>query len=214
MSNILRVQWTITPEIAPRPWLNCNRCRDTRPFVSSDKIRINANGRRIDAWLIYKCATCENSWNRPMLDRRNVGEIDPSTLHALQTNDPDLVRRAAFDVDDLKRNTERVEESSTVTIHKKILSSGEAPIARLEIWLMVREPTALRVDRLLASEFDVPRARVQQLLAEGRLALFPHGARMLRRPVRDGMRMSIDVSVDDDIDVGRIASSLDAGARP
>ena len=214
MSNILRVQWTITPEIAPRPWLNCNRCGDTRPFVSSDKIRINANGRRIDAWLIYKCAICENSWNRPMLDRRNVGEIDSSTLHALQTNDPDLVRRAAFDVDDLKRNTGRVEESSTVTIHKKILSGGEAPIARLEIWLIVREPTSLRADRLLASEFDVPRARVQQLLAEGRLALFPHGARMLRRPVRDGMCISFEVSADDDIDVGRITNGLNAGSRP
>ena len=158
---------------------------------------MNANGRRIDAWLIYKCLACENSWNRPLLERRNVGDIDPSMLRALQTNDPDLVRRIVFDVDDLRRRAERIEESAAVTIDKKILSGGEAP-TRLDIALVVPAPTSLRADRMLANEFDAPRAKIQELSAKKRLTLFPHGAKMLRRPVRDGMRISIALSTDDD----------------
>ena len=205
MSNVLRVQWTITPKIAPRPWLNCNRCGGPRPFQSSDKIRLNANGRRIDAWLIYKCLGCENSWNRPLIERRNVGDIDPSLLLALQTNDPNWVGRLAFDVDDLRRLTDRVEEFAAVNIQKRILSDNSGPLGRVEIALVVPVPTSLRADRLLASELGLSRAWVQEAQARGRLTLSPHGARMLRRPIKDQMEVSIEISANGGyIDLGKL----------
>ncbi|WP_158816767.1 DUF1062 domain-containing protein [Methylocapsa sp. S129] len=206
MSNVLRVQWTITPQIAPRPWLTCNRCGGARAFRSSDKIRINANGKRVDAWLIYKCVDCENSWNRPLFERRHIRDIDPAFLQALQTNDPDWARRAAFDVEDLKRRSERVEEFAAVDVRKLALSEGSEPLERIEIALAVPMPTCLRVDRLLASEFRMSRVRVQELQANGRLAISPQGARMLRRPVRDRMGVSIEIlPKDDDVDFVRSA---------
>ena len=97
MSDVLRVQWTIIPGSAPEPWLNCNRCRGTTRFRTSGKIRVNANGKRVDAWLIYKCTSCDNTWNRPVLERRHVSTIDPHLLASLQANDPDLSRRLAFE---------------------------------------------------------------------------------------------------------------------
>ncbi len=215
MPNVLRVQWTITPQIAPRPWLNCNRCGDARPFRSSGKIRMNANGGRIDAWLIYKCKDCENSWNRPLLERRGIGEIDPSMLHALQTNDEDLVRRVAFDVEDLRRRTQRVEEFAEIKVVRKMLSVGQEPLSRLEISLRVPVPTCVRADRLLAGELGVSRSRVQEWQTIGRLTLFPHGARMLRRPVRNEMCVSIDISAEgSDVDARRVLDGFEAGLPP
>ncbi|TGQ24417.1 DUF1062 domain-containing protein, partial [Mesorhizobium sp. M4B.F.Ca.ET.214.01.1.1] len=63
MSSILRIHWTIAPEIAPRPLINCNRCGGVKAYRCSGKFRVNANGKRIDVWLIYRCADCDNSWN-------------------------------------------------------------------------------------------------------------------------------------------------------
>ena len=91
MSNLPRVQWTITPRIAPQPWLPCRRCDRPRPFRSSGKIRANANGKRLDAWLIYRCADCGSPWKRPLLQRRSIRDIDPASLQALQGNDLDAV---------------------------------------------------------------------------------------------------------------------------
>jgi hypothetical protein len=130
---------------------------------------MNANRRRIDAWLIYKCMDCENNWNRPLLERRSIGDIDPSTLHALQTNNADLVRRAAFDVEDLRRRTERVEEFAKIKVVRRMLCVGQEPLAKLEISLAVPVPTRLRADRLLAGELGVSRPRVQEWQAKGRL---------------------------------------------
>ena len=110
MSSILRVQWTITPSTPPQPWLACSRCRDIRPFRCSEKFRLNANGKRLDAWLIYRCGSCDNTWNRPVLERRNRRDIDPAFLHALETDDPQWIRRYAFDAASLRNRAERIEE--------------------------------------------------------------------------------------------------------
>jgi hypothetical protein len=156
---------------------------------------------------------CENSWNRPLLERRSIGDIDPSTLRALQTNDADLVRRAAFDAEDLRRRMERVEEFPEIKVVRRMLSAGREPLARLEISLAVPVPTCLRLDRLLAGELGVSRPRVQEWQAKARLTLFPHGARMLRRPVRDGMCVGIDISAEgDDVDVRRVLDGFEAAS--
>ncbi|RVC12935.1 DUF1062 domain-containing protein, partial [Mesorhizobium sp. M7A.F.Ca.AU.001.01.1.1] len=55
MSGLLRIHWAIAPQTAPRPLINCNRCGTVRAYCSSGKFRVNANGKRIDVWLIYRC---------------------------------------------------------------------------------------------------------------------------------------------------------------
>lgn len=107
MSDVLRVQWTIISRTAPQPWLACSRCGEARRFRSSDRIRVNANGKRVDAWLIYKCTRCDDTWNCPVLERRPVQAIDPEFLMSLRASAADVVRRLAFDVEGLRRSRSR-----------------------------------------------------------------------------------------------------------
>ena len=193
MSDILRVRWTVVPRSAPQPWLNCNRCRAIRRFRSSGKIRINANGKRLDAWLIYKCTTCDSTWNRPVLERRHVRAIDPRLLMSLRASDPDLVHRLAFDTGTLRRKAISVEEFDDVVVRKEMLSQSMTA-RQLEILCAVPQTTRLRVDRLLASELQVSRSRIRHLQDMGDLAVSPVGSRVLRAAVRDGMRVTIDLS--------------------
>src|SRR3954463_3555452 len=158
MSEALRVQWTITPKIPPQPWLACNRCRASKPFRCSGKFRLNANGKRLDAWLIYRCASCDNTWNRPVLERRHVSTMDPHLLAALQANDPDLSRRLAFEP--LPRKL-KVAHFDDATVRKQVVSGSARPAGRLEIACVVAETTGLRVDRLLSTELGLSRSRIR-----------------------------------------------------
>ena len=194
MSDVLRVLWTVVPRTAPQPWLNCHRCRGIRKFRSSEKIRVNANGKRLDAWLIYKCTSCDGTWNRPVLERRHVRTIDPLFLISLRANDPELVRGLAFDAENLRRKVGLVEEFDDVLVRKEVLSESMPPARRLEIRCAVPETTRLRVDRLLATELHLSRSRIRNLQNTGDLAVSPEGSRMLRTAVRDGMRVTIDLS--------------------
>ena len=193
MSDVLRVQWTITPKIAPQPWLTCSRCGEAKPFRSSDKIRVNANGKRVDAWLIYKCMGCGSTWNRPILERRPVRTIEADLLASLHASESMLVRRLAFDVDGLRRSAGHVEEFDDVLVTRTVLLESTTPARQLEILCSVPEPVGLRIDRLLANELQLSRSRIQRLAKTGDLTAFPRGSN-LRRTVRDGMRLVINLN--------------------
>ena len=191
MCTTLRVRWTLIPQTAPQPWIACGGCGGLRPFICSGKIRLNANGRRLDAWLIYKCLTCDKTWNRPLFERRAVRDIDPAILEAMQSNDPDWIRAETFNLEALRRKAHRIDEFSEVEISKEIL--GDAPgWTRLAIELAAPWPVDLRLDRLLAAELNISRARLTALHESGGIRTEPDG--ILRRRIRSGTIVLIDFS--------------------
>ncbi|RWE64008.1 DUF1062 domain-containing protein [Mesorhizobium sp.] len=194
MSSALLVRWTIAPAIAPRPLINCNRCGGVRPYRCSEKFRVNANGKRIDVWLIYRCVSCDNSWNFTILERQNRHDIEPALLAALESNDPALARRFAFDAAALRNRAGRLEESSDVTVRKELLDGEPGRADALALELRLEGTTPLRLDRLLAGELGLLRSSLQALDDRRRLTLEPDGAKALRKPVRDDLAVRIDLA--------------------
>ncbi|KGF66903.1 hypothetical protein LL06_25475 [Hoeflea sp. BAL378] len=194
MCKTLRVRWTLIPQTAPQPWIACSGCGGPRPFRCSGKIRLNANGRRLDAWLIYRCLACDKTWNRPVFERQNVRAIDPRLLEALQSNDPDWIRTLAFDVEALRRKAHRVDEFPDCAIDKEILEEPPGWTS-LRIELAAPSPVDLRLDRLMAAELKIPRARLKALHESGSLRTEPEG--MLRRRIRSGTLVVVDLSAED-----------------
>jgi hypothetical protein len=205
------VKWTILVEKPPQPWLHCRRCNGTASFRTSGRIRVNANGRRIDAWLIYKCRSCDNTWNRPILERQQLRSIDPQFLAALQANDPMLARRIALDVEDLKRRVRSVEQFDEVVVMKEVQASSAVPARQVEIRFVVPHPTACRLDRLLAAELRLSRSQVHGMAESGALIVVPPGLRPLRNPVRNGMRATIAVSA---VDADRLSEAATRDGQP
>jgi len=193
MCQSLRVRWTITPKIPPQPWIICNGCGGLRAFRSSDKIRLNANGRKLDAWLIYKCTVCDRTWNRTIFERRNVRHVDPTMLRALQSNNPDWVRAEAFNLEALRRESSRIDEFAEFDVRKELLRET-AGWTRLEIEFSISLAASARFDRLLATELHISRARLNSLYESGLLTTSPTRTGMLRRRIRDGLCVTVDLS--------------------
>ncbi|MER9160468.1 DUF1062 domain-containing protein [Mesorhizobium sp. M0715] len=198
MSGPLRIHWTIAPKTPPRPLISCNRCGTVKAYCSSGKFRVNANGKRIDVWLIYRCIDCDNSWNFGIFERCNRRDIDPALLAALESNDPALAHRHAFDVIALRNRIGRVEEFPDVSVHKRRLGDTREAATVLEIQLGLEMPTSLRLDRLLASELGISRSRLQALEEKRLLIVDPDGAKALRKPARAGIAIRIDLAGETD----------------
>ena len=47
----------------------CGGCGKKMVFECAGKFRVNANGRRLDVWLIYRCQRCGHTWNIPLYER-------------------------------------------------------------------------------------------------------------------------------------------------
>ena len=175
--------------------MTCNGCGGPRAFRSSGKVRLNANGRKLDAWLIYKCVDCEKSWNRPIFERRNIRDIEPRILQALQSNDPLWIRGEAFNLDALRRKAQRVDEFPECDIVREVRCETRDG-THLEIELTVPFPASLRLDRLLASELGLSRRRLQALHDQGALRIASGQTDSLRRRIRSGIVVALDLSAE------------------
>lgn len=211
MCNLLKVRWTITPQIPPRPWLLCAGCGIGRPFGCSGKARLNANGRRLDAWLIYKCPVCDKTWNWPLFERRSVQEVPADMLAALQANDPIWIRRQAFDLAALRSHASRIEETTEIDVGKHVLDRQDG-WSILQVDLRVELPAGIRLDRLLARELGLSRARLQSLHRQQRLRLEPGRSGALRRGVADGTSITLDLA--DEESQAMIGDAASGHSRP
>ena len=72
--------------------------------MNSGKFRINANGKNVDVWLIYRCKKCKHTWNLTIYERTRPGKIPSELFEAFQTNDMEIAMSYGRDIDFLKKN--------------------------------------------------------------------------------------------------------------
>ena len=87
-----------------RVFHRCGGCGKKQEFVNSGKFRVNANGKRVDVWLIYQCKKCKHSWNLTIYERTNPGRIPPYLFEMFLENDYDTAMAYGRNTDFLKRN--------------------------------------------------------------------------------------------------------------
>lgn len=192
MSEILRVTWRITPLYPPRPRRHCGSCNATTPFVSSGRFRTNAQKKRMDVWLIYRCGLCDATWNMPVVERCPVTRIPPERLRSFIHNDPEVAIDHAFDLARLARHSDRIDHDMTMTVEKCIDSGGITGAASLEILIALSRPCRPRLDALLAHELGVTRGGLLKAYEAGALELIPVTAKAMRAPALDGQQIRID----------------------
>lgn len=87
-----------------RVFHKCGGCGKKQEFINSGRFRVNANGRSVDVWLIYRCKKCKHSWNLTIFERTRPGKIPTDLFEAFEANDMDTALRYGGDIDFLKRN--------------------------------------------------------------------------------------------------------------
>ena len=169
---MLQVIWRVEALALPALLLACARCARSSSFVCTERFRVNANGGRLDVWLLYQCLDCAEVHKERVVRRARVVEVSPKLLDGYQVDEPTLVRQCAFASGRGAEVPFRVERPS--------LPASGLLRARIE----QPEPCGARWDRLLASELGWSRAQVARAAEQGRLRV--NGAGGLRRAVADG----------------------------
>ena len=82
----------------------CGGCGKKQEFVNSGKFRVNANGNRVDVWLIYRCKKCKHSWNLTIYERIRPSKINEEDYQLFLENDYEFTLKYGNDISFLKRN--------------------------------------------------------------------------------------------------------------
>jgi hypothetical protein len=143
---------------------------------------VNAQKRRIDVWLIYRCGKCNDTWNCEVIERAAPEKIGAEALDRFLENDAGEARRRAFDFAAITRLGVELERSIAYTIERPELSLDH--LVRVEIELL--DPICVRLDALLARALAVSRGRVRESLERGEIQADP---RCWAKPVRSGQHI-------------------------
>lgn len=68
----------------------CGGCGKKMIFISTRKFRVNANGGKLDIWLIYQCKKCKHTLNIPIYERTAVNKIPIDLYERYLDNDEKL----------------------------------------------------------------------------------------------------------------------------
>ncbi|MEP1571395.1 DUF1062 domain-containing protein [Roseibium album] len=184
MSLLSSVEWTVLTTESPQIKHPCRRCGAISSFASTGKFRLNANGSRLDAWLIYKCLACDNRWNLSLFERRPVGNIPRDLLVSLQENDVSLAHRIA----------------SNPLANSACVASGHGPEFSITKRLQVRtsengsqsnltilnpHKCPVRMDKVLAQGLSLSRGVVHELAEEGAIYLPLCSGKAMKRPIKE-----------------------------
>ena len=74
---------------------------------------MNANGNKVDVWLIYRCKKCKHSWNLTIYERTKPSRIDREEYELFLENDSLLAEKYGNNIEFLKNNNAELIKKST-----------------------------------------------------------------------------------------------------
>ncbi len=143
---------------------NCSGCGNKSVYCSTNKIRVNANGKKIDVWLIYQCGKCKHTYNLPVYSRINRNEIDKAEYEALLKNSQEIVNQYCLNRDIFKKSAATIFEEPAY-----ILMDTGTSIKENTIQFFNPHKIKVRHDKLIAEWLKISRSQAQKLLETGAL---------------------------------------------
>lgn len=173
--------WTVRPVKPPVVRRQCPGCGGAKSiYESTGKFRVNANGSRLDVWLIYRCVRCKKSWNMEILERMETGRLSEEERLSYLENREEAALRAACSSALLRKNrAEALWETLEYAVEKNV---SEEPVqdrnrmtdgARI-IRIQNEYGLPIRISRLLANQLGLSGGKLKELDEAGRLEM-PEG---------------------------------------
>ncbi|MGW7404035.1 DUF1062 domain-containing protein [Streptomyces sp. NPDC054833] len=162
--------WAVRQSALPmvvRPCLNCSGTR----HHPSGKIRVNANGKLLDVWLLLHCAVCARTSKVPVHERVHVSSLEPARRVAYETNDPAAVRELAMSASLAAKNGYRLDWTGTWELETDTSFSALHDPTPLKVLICFEVPAPVRVERVLMLGLGLSRTEVRRMVADGRIHL-------------------------------------------
>lgn len=87
MSYLRKTEYSIVPEESYKVIRNCSGCGCKSFYRNTNNFRVNANGKKLDVWLIYQCERCKHTLNLSIYRGKNPAEIPKEQYKLFLAND-------------------------------------------------------------------------------------------------------------------------------
>ncbi|MFC9326628.1 DUF1062 domain-containing protein [Kitasatospora sp. NPDC057015] len=170
MNTDRKARWAVRQSALPAVVRSCPDCSGSR-HRPSGRIRVNANGKLLDVWLLLSCAACDRTSKVPVHERVHVSSLEPARRVAYETNDPAVVRELAMSPSLAAKNGYRLDWTGTWELETRTPLYALDDPTPLTVLVGFELPAPVRVERLLMLGLGLSRTAVRRMVGAGRISL-------------------------------------------
>ncbi|MDE7222488.1 MAG: DUF1062 domain-containing protein [Acetatifactor sp.] len=171
MSYLKKIEYEMTLKDSFGIIRNCPKCSRKTHYKNTKKFRINANGNKLDIWLIYQCEECKHTLNLAIYERRKVSSIPKDEYQLFLDNSEQLAEACGKDVQLFRKTKADIDfdriNYDFVKLHESIESSESGE----RIAITINNPYRLKIrpEKHIAEILGLSRSQVKSLLESGEI---------------------------------------------
>lgn len=174
MSYLRKIEYEIVPTESFTVIRGCSGCGRKTYFKNTKKFRINANGSKLDVWLIYQCEKCKHTFNLTIYERQNVSAIPRDEYSRFLDNDEQLAEMYGRNLQLFRQNRAEVDsERMYYQFVKRQDGTVEADGREQQIMISIHNPCGLKIrpEKQIAGMLGLSRNQVQKMMQAGEIEL-------------------------------------------
>ncbi|MDE7184363.1 MAG: DUF1062 domain-containing protein [Lachnospiraceae bacterium] len=180
MSYGKKIEYRIIPRESFPVIRGCSGCGRKTHFINTKKFRVNANGNKIDVWLIYQCETCKHTLNLAIYERQKVSAISEKEYRRFLGNEEQLAEVYGRNIQLFRSNKAEIDferlEYEFVALQEGAMDGefGEGTE------FIVYNPYGLKIrpEKQIAGILGLSRSQVKKLTEKGEITLEKSSSQM------------------------------------
>ena len=178
MSYLRKFEYTLTPTHSFMIIRNCSGCGTKSVFHNTQRFRVNANGNKLDVWLIYQCTKCKHTNNLTIHTRLSPDMLSLDERLKFSQNDADLSyhygtnahffaqNKAEVDWSSISYQLEPQEsESNCKNIHPHTFTAGDL--------IVLSNPSHLKIrsEKVISEVLNISRSKLNTCIKRGHVQI-------------------------------------------
>lgn len=171
MGYLKKIEYEIVLKDSFRVIRNCPKCGRKTYFKNTKKFRVNANGNKLDVWLIYQCEECKHTLNLSIYERQKVSSIPKEEYRRFLDNDEELAEKLGKNIQLFRKNKADVDPEKIDYDFVKLHETMEYRESKEEIIVVIHNPCQMKIrpEKQIAEVLGVSRSQVKSLLEQGEI---------------------------------------------
>lgn len=168
MSYLKTIEYRIIPTQSFTVIRNCSGCGQKTRFQNTEKFRVNANGSKLDIWLIYQCEKCRHTFNLTIYERQKNTSIPADEYQRFLGNDEQLAEAYGRNFQLFQKNKAEIDTKNgtyeLVRLHELI---DETECGSQTV-ITIQNPYHLKIrpEKLAAEILGLSSSQVKKLIAK------------------------------------------------
>ncbi|MBD5537469.1 MAG: DUF1062 domain-containing protein [Lachnospiraceae bacterium] len=169
MCYLEKIEYEIVPIDSLSVIRNCSGCGKKSYFINTKRFRVNANGNRLDVWLIYQCKNCKHTYNLAIYERAKVSSLPEKEYQRLLSNDEQLAEMYGRNHQLFKKNKAKIDLEAVNYQITRLRGIPDSKKYQHPVEIRIYNPCGLKIrsEKQIAEVLSLSRSQVKKMMERG-----------------------------------------------